>query len=268
MNQRPLVMMLLQNSARIICLNEADAFFDTESEKSKNLIKLFIRFGYKGIVLKNWTARPTACFVRGGPHARVELLARYIGLKSQCWSTTFGMFRCFFGLEEHCADPEYDIPTSDCLATTGSDMFIDKSKHINRRLPPRTVVQAHGKNHEIIVIRIEHQNELRGDFPKSEDVPRQNYDTRHVTRADIPFATVGVFHIHPSITHGAARTDIQEHISPFIAEYQCDVLTGDANKFANTYSKSKASCTMPCRISKESGMRQGTCPLKSAWTLL
>ena len=74
MTERPLIRMMLQNSACTICLNEAGA------EKSKDLIKLFIRFGYKGIVLKSW--RPIACFVRGGKQARVELLARHISTKS------------------------------------------------------------------------------------------------------------------------------------------------------------------------------------------
>ena len=53
----------MQNSAHIICLNEADAFLSPQDEKSKELIKTFIRFGYKGIVTKQ---------------SRVELLARHI----------------------------------------------------------------------------------------------------------------------------------------------------------------------------------------------
>ena len=70
MKERPLIMMMLQNSAHIIYLNEADAY--PEDEKPKDVIKLFIRFSYKGIVLKSWSARPIACFVRGRKQARVE----------------------------------------------------------------------------------------------------------------------------------------------------------------------------------------------------
>ena len=95
---RPIMKIMMQNSARIICLNEADAFLSPQDEKSKELIKTFIRFGYKGIVIKQWSSRPIACFVRGGPSARVELLARHISTRSQNWGTTFGMFRCFFGM--------------------------------------------------------------------------------------------------------------------------------------------------------------------------
>ena len=105
------------------------------------LIKTFIRFGYKGIVIKQWSSRPIARFVRGGPSARVELLARHISTKSQNWGTTFGMFRCFFGTEENSTDPEYDIPTSDCLATTGPSMFTESKKYIGPRLPTGTVVK-------------------------------------------------------------------------------------------------------------------------------
>ena len=94
MKDRPIMKMMMQNSAHILCLNEADAFFSPNDEKSRELIKTFIRFGYKGIVIKQWSSRPIACFVRGGPSARVELLARYISTKSQNWGTTFGMFRC------------------------------------------------------------------------------------------------------------------------------------------------------------------------------
>ena len=95
MKGRPIVKMMMQSSAHILCLNEADAFFSPNDEKSRELIKTFIRYGYKGIVIKQWSSRPIACFVRGGPSARVELLARYISTKSQNWGTTFGMFRCF-----------------------------------------------------------------------------------------------------------------------------------------------------------------------------
>ena len=155
MKDRPIVKMMMQNSARIICLNEADAFLSPQDEKSKELIKTFIRFGYKGIVTKQWSSRPIACFVRGGPSARVELLARHISTRSQDWGTTFGMFRCFFGTENNCTDAGHDIPTSDCLATTGTSIFMESKKYIGPRLPPRTTVQGHGRNKEIVVIHIE-----------------------------------------------------------------------------------------------------------------
>ena len=51
MKERPLIMMMLQNSAHIIGLNEADAFFYPEDEKSEDLIKLLSKLGYKGIVV-------------------------------------------------------------------------------------------------------------------------------------------------------------------------------------------------------------------------
>ena len=70
MKDRPIVKMMMQNSAHILCLNEADAFFSPNDEKSRELIKTFIRYGYKGIVIKQWSSRPIACFVRGGPPAR------------------------------------------------------------------------------------------------------------------------------------------------------------------------------------------------------
>ena len=103
MKDRPITKMMMQNSARIICLNGADAFLSPQDEKFKELIKTFIRFGYKGIVIKQWSSRPIACFVRDGPSARVELLTRHISTRNQNWGTTFGLFRCFFGTENHCA---------------------------------------------------------------------------------------------------------------------------------------------------------------------
>ena len=123
---RPLITQMTQTSAHLLCINEADAFLYPEEDKAIDLIKLFIKCGYKGIVLKLWSSKSIACFVRGGKHARVELLARYISTKSQFWSTTFGMFRCFFGLEEGYTDPDYDTPTSDCLAPAGTSMFLNK----------------------------------------------------------------------------------------------------------------------------------------------
>ena len=95
-------------------------------------------------------------------------------------------------------------------------MFLNKEKYVGQRLPPRTTVQWHGKNSEIVVIHIEQDNEIRGALPKSTQDPVLSYDTRHVTRADLPFATVGVFHIHPNISHGAAKEDVQKGIVPLV----------------------------------------------------
>ena len=237
MKDRPIVKMMMQNSAHILCLNEADAFFSPSDEKARELIKTFIRYGYKGIVIKQWSCRPIACFVRGGPSARVELLARHISTRSQNWGTTFGMFRCFFGTKEDGADPEYETPTSDCLATTGTSMFTESKKYIGSRLPARTIVQGHGRDKEIVVLHIEQSDEFRGMIPKSSDKSYYEYDDRHITRADLPFATIGVFHIHPSLSHGAAKEDLQNEIMPLVTLYRCDAITGDANKSANTYSK-------------------------------
>ena len=234
---RPIVKMMMQNSAHILCLNEAAAFLSPQDDKSRELIKPFIRFGYKSIVIKQWSSRPIACFVRGGPSARVELLARHISTKSQNWGTTFGMFRCFFGTEVNRTDPEYDIPTSDCLATTGPSMFTESKKYIGPRLPPRTTVQGHGRNKKIVVLHIEQSDECRSMLPKSSNKSLLEFDSRHVTRADLPVATIGVFHIHPSISHGAAREDLQNEILPLVTLYPCDAITGDANKSANTYSR-------------------------------
>ena len=145
------------------------------------------------------------------------------------------MFRCFFGTEENCTDPEYDIPTSDCLATTGTSMFIESKKYLGPRLPPRTTVQGHGRNKEIVVLHIEQSDEYRGMLPKSSNNSLLEFDSRHVTRADLPFATIGVFYIHSSISHGAAREDLQNEIMPLVTLYQCDAITRDANKSANTF---------------------------------
>ena len=49
--------------------------------------------------------------------------------------------------------------------------------------------------------------------------------------------TIGVFHIHPNVSHGAAKDDVQKGIMPLVTEYHCDAITGDANKSANTFSK-------------------------------
>ena len=116
-------------------------------------------------------------------------------------------------------------------------MYDNNEKCVGKRLPPRTAVQWRGKNCEIVVIHIEQNNETRGAFPRPTEDPVLSYDTRHVTRADLPFATIGVFHTHPNISHGAAREDMQKGIMPLVTEYQCDMITGDANKSANTLSK-------------------------------
>ena len=45
MKDRPIVRMMMQNSEHILCLNEADAFLSPQDEKSRELIKTFIRSG-------------------------------------------------------------------------------------------------------------------------------------------------------------------------------------------------------------------------------
>ena len=137
------------------------------------------------------------------------------------------MFRCFFGTKEDGTDPEYEIPTSDCLATTGTSMFTESKKHIGSRLPARTIVQGHGRDKEIVVLHIEQTDEFRGMIPKSSDKSYYEYDDRHITRADLPFATIGVFHIHPSLSHGAAKEYLQNEIMPLVTLYRCDAITGD-----------------------------------------
>ena len=89
----------------------------------------------------------------------------------------------------------------------------------------------------IVVLHIEQSDEYRGMLPKSSNKSLLEFDSRHVTRADLPFATIGVFHIHPSISHGAAREKFQNEIMPLVTLYQSDAITGDANKSANTYSR-------------------------------
>ena len=146
------------------------------------------------------------------------------------------MLRCFFGTEIGCIDPEYDAPTFDCLATSHMTKEVVKD-YVGQRLPPRTAIQTYGRNKEIVVIQIDQSNELRGALPKSTEAPNADYDSRHMLRAGLPYATVGVFHIHPNITHGAAREDFQNGIMPLVTTYQCDAITGNANKSANTYSR-------------------------------
>ena len=63
---RPLITQMMQNSAHILCINEADSFLYPEEGKTLDLIKLFIKCGYKGIVIKLWSSKSIACFVRGG----------------------------------------------------------------------------------------------------------------------------------------------------------------------------------------------------------
>ena len=85
------------------------------------------------------------------------------------------------------------------------------------------------KEQEIVVIHIEQSDEFRGVFPKSSNDSLLEFDSRRVTRADLPYATIGAFHIHPSISHGAARDDFQTEIMLLVTLYQCDAITGDAN---------------------------------------
>ena len=62
-------------------------------------------------------------------------------------------------------------------------------------LPPRTIVQGFGHNKEIITILYEKNVEIRGATPKAASNPMESDDHRHITRAGLPYTTVGVFHV-------------------------------------------------------------------------
>ena len=124
--------------------------------------------------------------------------------------------------------------------TSSLHFFLRNREARCQRLPPRTGIQTYGHNKEIVVIQIDHNNAFRGATPKSNEAPSYDYDSRHILRAGLPYATIGVFHVHPSITHGAARDGFQNGIMPLVTTvttHQCDAITGDANKSANTYSR-------------------------------
>ena len=149
-------------------------FFSPNDEKSRELIKTFIRYGYKGIVIKQWSSRPIACFVRGGPSARVELLARHISTKSQNWGTTFGMFRCFFGTEGSCTDPA--------------------------KFRPRIAWQP--QDHPCL---LNPRNTLDRDcqhapLSKASNKSLHEYDDRHITRARLQSGQRSREHPHESIS--------------------------------------------------------------------
>ena len=237
MKDRPIVKMMMQNSAHILSSMKQTHSSVLKMRNPENSSRRSSNSGTRASLSSN-----------GHPD---QLHALSAADHPQEWNYWHGAFppRVRIG-EPHsgcsdvsseprkiCTDPEYDIPTSDCLATTGPSMFTESKKYIGPRLPPRTTVQGHGRNKEIVVLHIEQSDEYRGMLPKSSNKSILEFDSRHVTRADLPFATIGVFHIHPSISHGAAREDLQNEIMPLVTLYQCDAITGDANKSANSYSR-------------------------------
>ena len=66
---------------------------------------------------------------------------------------------------------------------------------------------------------------------------RYPVDHRHVARAGLPFATIGVFHVHPSLSHRSVEKDFQEHILLLTKEFQRDAIAGDGNQSVNSLSK-------------------------------
>ena len=223
--------MMMQNSAHILCRNEADAFLSPQDEKSRELIKTFIRFGYKASLSSN-----------GHPDQLHALSAADLPQEWNYWQDTFTQ-RVTIG-EPHSGYSDVSSEPRK-IALILNTTFRPRTAWQLRghpcsptpRSPSRTTVQGHGRNKEIVVLHIEQSDEYRGMLPKSSNKSFLEIDSRHVTRADLPFATIGVFHIHPSISHGAAREDFQNEIMPLVTLYQCDAITGDANKSANTYSR-------------------------------
>ena len=221
---RPITRMLMCNSAHILCLNEADAFFEDTEDKTREHPDVYSSWlqGHCHQIL----ARKTYRMFRSRQQARQSRAL-------DSWQDTFLTSPRIGeqGTEGNSIDPEHDIPTSDCLATTGTSMFTEECKknHFFKRLPPRSIIKGYGQNKEIITIRTEKVDGFRGAQPKSKDYHKEQYDDRHVTRAGLPFATIRVVHTHPSISYGAVLEDFQ-YIMPLVTEYACDAITGMATR--------------------------------------
>ena len=136
-------------------------------------------------------------------------------------------------------------------------MFIDQQKYIGRRLPPRTKAQGHGK--------------CAAPFRNPRKL-RPHFDSRHVTRADLPFATIGVFHVHPNITRDAAREDFpnQESCpsSPSTNATRVQVMRISPPMRTGSFNMStiltKVSSTTSRNIRRH-GTRHRKCPLRTDW---
>ena len=192
MKDRPITKMLLCNSTQITCLKE-DACFEDKDEKTHALMKLFIQHGYKGIVLKSRHARPIACFVRGSKHP-----------------TGAPPLVCFFGTEANSNDPDYDLPTSNCLATTGMTMLAkDSPKFIGTRLPPRTNVKGFGHIH------YEKNYEIRGATPKAAFNLMESYDITSAEQLELFMST--------QASAMGQQVGFQFGVMPLVTKYMCDV---------------------------------------------
>ena len=154
--------------------------------------------------IKQWSSRPIACFVRGGPSARVELLARHISTKSRNHirnvqeialipNTKFRP-RIAWQLQDHpCSLNPRSALDRDCQhAPLSKDMA--ETRRSSFSISSR--VMSHAP--EII----------------QQVTPR------------------GVFHIHSSSGHGSAREDLQNEIMPLVTLYRCDAITGDRQQIS------------------------------------
>ena len=147
MKDRPIVKMMMQNSAHILCLNEADAFFSPNDEKIQGAhqdvhpIRLQGHRDQAMVIQTDRMLCPWRTFCKSGTSGKTHFHQ----------------------------DPELGNrnPTSDCLATTGPSVFTESKKYIGPRLPTRTIVQGHGRDKEIVVLHIEQSDEFRGMIPKS-----------------------------------------------------------------------------------------------------
>ena len=185
----------LQNSAHILCI--ADAFLYPEQDKTSDLIKLFTKCGHKGIVIRLWSSKSIACFVRGGKHA-----------KSNCWHVTFQQRANPGVLRLECSDVSSGSKTFAMIRTMilqrptvwhppeqTRRSFLDRDC---RHAPPYNGTARLSSSTLSRTMRlVEHfQNPLRTLFSPT---------TPAMSRADLPFVIIGVFHIDPAISHGAAE---------------------------------------------------------------
>ena len=103
---RALIMQMMQNSAHILCINEADAFRYPEEGKTLDLIKLFIKCGYKGSLSSYGHPSPS--------HALSEVGNTP---ESNCWRGTFQRRANSGAQRSECSDASSGLKTVALIRT-------------------------------------------------------------------------------------------------------------------------------------------------------
>ena len=200
------------------------------------------------------------CFVKGDKTARVDLIHRFVLTKSQVWVMSGAHFRVWYGLLSESYDAEVPLDHSqgglplrvthvrenDAVGRPFKDVIVSTSGNDpDWKIPEKETLKERGIKQVISYSegRILFCDCILEEYTEDSRLTIQTkgeYNRTYVSRAGLPFLTVGVYHYESNATKSYQA--VIKNMIRFVnrgLKHGVDVITGDANSASNKINKSQ-----------------------------